>query len=218
MCIQAEREMVNLPDTEIINDIISREWEMFQQTTNAGGRASCQDDYDTFYGMRFGQFVSWSQDVLESYLNDLKAAEQAGRNLIAEKYLNMMEHTYPEEYELQKAALHELSAEHRALADTICEEMISMTIPLREEFPRVCNSGRPLRSSEDLLWGPSVETYQRGELYTYSYETLTALKKHIDTLRSQGLSLARLILENSVRHYGYESLEKAEKAIGRASE
>ncbi len=203
-----------MPDTEIIGDVISREWDMFQQTVNAGGRASCQDDFNTFYGMRFGQFVSWSDTALGSYLADLKAAALAGRNLVAEKYLRMMEHTFPAEYEAQKSALPELSAEQKAAADEICEEMLVMTVPLREKFPRVCGAGRPLRSSEDALRGTSVETYQRGELYTYSLETLLALKEHMDSLTAGGQSLARTILENSVRHYGYESLEKAEKSLG----
>ena len=34
---------------ELINQIISEEYRMFSEVQNIGGRASCQDDYDTFY-------------------------------------------------------------------------------------------------------------------------------------------------------------------------
>ena len=33
---------------ELINQIISEEYRMFSEVQNIGGRASCQDDYDTF--------------------------------------------------------------------------------------------------------------------------------------------------------------------------
>ena len=50
--------MTNIPRTgsikdPVINDIIKYEWDMFQETENIGGRASCQDQYDTFYANRY---------------------------------------------------------------------------------------------------------------------------------------------------------------------
>ena len=59
------------PRDERINRIIELEWNMFDQVTNTGGRAACQDDEWTFYVMRFSQFASFSEEMLESYEQDL---------------------------------------------------------------------------------------------------------------------------------------------------
>lgn len=196
--------------------IIAAEWEMFQATNNKGGRASCQDDYKTFRNMRSGQFDAWSDECCESYLDDLWAAELEGRNLIAEKYLNMMKNTFPAEYEKQKHFLPYMSEKKLALADEICDEMIAQTVPLREFYPHVGDSGRPLYSKDDRIF-TSVQTYQLGELLTYSEKTLELLKKHIFALKEEGKSLAREILRNSVCSYGFTSLEQAEEYLGKSS-
>ena len=71
---------------------------MFQTVKNIGRKASCQDNKKTFYLIRSSQFRSWSIEILDSYLIDLKEAEGKGRNLLTEKYARMMESTSPEEY------------------------------------------------------------------------------------------------------------------------
>ena len=197
-------------DKTLRNYIVDAEWEMFQSTQNRGGRASCQDDYTTFYNMRMAQFAAWSDEAAESYLEDLREAEDEGRNLIAEKYLNMMKRTHPAEYEAQKHFLPLVSEEKFLLAEEICDEMIAQTIPLREAFPRVGESGRPLFSEADKKGFTSVQTYQLGELLTYSEKTLYLLRKHVFTLKEAGRSLAREVLSRSVCSYGFSSLEEAE--------
>ena len=49
--------------------IISIEWDMFQDVNNIGGRASCQDDYETFEIMRRSQYENWTEEMLDIYLN-----------------------------------------------------------------------------------------------------------------------------------------------------
>ena len=195
--------------------IVAAEWDMFQRTHNKGGRASCQDDYVTFYQMRIAQFAAWSDDAAESYWEDLKTAGEQGRNLVAEKYLNMMKSTHPAEYEAQKHMLPPVSEEKAALADEICGEMIAQTIPLREAFPHVGESGRPLFSGEDKRGFTSVQTYQLGELLTCSEKTLRLLKKHLFALKAEGRSLAKEITSRSVCSYGFSSLEEAEAFVCR---
>ena len=82
----------------LIDRIIEIEWKMFQGVSNIGGRASCQEDLKTFQIMRSSQAASWSEEALESYLDDLKNAESAGRNLLSEKYARMMLSTSLAEY------------------------------------------------------------------------------------------------------------------------
>lgn len=195
---------------KLINEIADMEWDMFQRVHNNGGRASCQNDPETFYGMRCGQFLAWETPVLESYARDLKSAQESGRNLLAEKYLRMMESTFPREYELQKARLPEVSERAARLAEEICMEMIAQTAALRERFPLVGGAGRPLYSSEDRPGDTSVETYQRCELLTYSEQTLEKLHTQVFEMKERGESLALAELENSVCHYGYENIRQAE--------
>ena len=75
---------------ERISDILSREWNMFQKVQNTGGRASCQDDQRGFCVMRGAQFAAWDDAMLASYQKDLIRAEEAGENLLSEKYGYMM--------------------------------------------------------------------------------------------------------------------------------
>ncbi len=199
----------------IREQIAAAEWEMFQATHQKGGRASCQDDWDTFYRMRLAQFNAWSDQAAESYLEDLRAAGAQGRNLIAEKYLHMMEHTYPAEYEAQKHFLPSLSEEKRMLANEICDEMIAQTIPLRQAFPHVSETGRPLFRSEDRPGVTSIQTYQLGELLTYSEKTLQLLKKHLFVLQAEGRSLAEEVMSRSVCSYGFSSLGDAERYLAK---
>lgn len=190
--------------------IIAAEWDMFQVTKNKGGRASCQDDYTTFYNMRMAQFDAWSDEAAESYLEDLNDAKAHGRNLIAEKYMHMMKSSHPAEYEAQKHMLPSISQEKFALANEICTEMITQTIPLREEFPYIGETGRPLFSDADQYGFTSVQTYQLGELLTYSEKTLRLLKMHIFALKAEDKSLAREVTSSSVCSCGFSSLEEAE--------
>ena len=48
----------------VIEKIIELEWNQFQAVHNEGGRASCQDDRETFDIMRGSQFADWPQNLL----------------------------------------------------------------------------------------------------------------------------------------------------------
>ncbi|MBR2520908.1 MAG: DUF4125 family protein [Oscillospiraceae bacterium] len=199
---------------ETIARIIELEWGMFQ-TVNPDGsyRAPCQDDRPTFVGMRHGQFESWPQEALDSYLRDLEQAVQSGRNLVREKYIHMMEHTSPASYIRLIGQISAPSPEVSAAADRLTAMLVEQTVPLFEAYPNVAGGGRPLRSSEDPKGVISIETYQRGELLTYSAQTLSILSGYVEELAEKGVSMARIILENSLAHYGFHSLEEAESCV-----
>lgn len=201
-----------IPGKETIDRIVNIEWDMFQNVNKPGIRADCQDDRSTFEGMRRGQFEAWSVEVAESYLDDLNAAPAAGRNLVMEKYIHMMKSIAPLQYE--KLALHLTypDKEGMLLVDAITDKMIDQTRELFRKYPFVSGSCRPLYSADDSQDLTSIESYQRGELQTYSNKTLKAYKWHLLALEASGISLAKLILEGSAKHYGYKTLDDAEAA------
>ena len=90
---------------DLMSEIIKLEWEMFSHVSNVGGPASCQLRPDTFKIMRKSQAATWPDELLTSYLEDLKAATRDGRNIMTEKYARMMESTFPEEYRTLAASL-----------------------------------------------------------------------------------------------------------------
>ena len=56
---------------DMITSIISREWDFFDKVQNKGGRAGCQDDFETFNIMRKSQFLAWNEETLKNYLEVL---------------------------------------------------------------------------------------------------------------------------------------------------
>ena len=62
----------------LINEIVSLEWEAFDKVENEGGRADCQDDWNTFSIMRTSQYYTWTSDMLKSYIHDFHVANERG--------------------------------------------------------------------------------------------------------------------------------------------
>ncbi len=195
---------------KLIDSIVEAEWNMFQATNNEGGRADCQNNWNTFQLMRKSQFMAWEEEMLESYLSDLKEGELKGRNLIAEKYARMMESTAPEEYENIKDRLSVIDKDRKAIAEQVIAIQVGWLEDFRKEYPKLSMQTRYIHTSEDTAWDTSAETYLRGELDTYSEQTFIMYCRYVIRLYQEGKNLNRMIVENTVRQYGYRSLEDAE--------
>lgn len=195
---------------ELINQIVELEWKQFQGVHNEGGRASCQDDRETFDIMRKSQFLAWDDEVVESYWQDLQAAEDRDWNLLTEKYARMMESTAPQEYANLASALPVRSEKRLALQ----EEILNINVGWEEDFaanyPNVSGTGRKIHTYEDTPFDTSAETYARGELGTYSDETVEKYYHMCCRLKAAGESLSVKTLLNMVKFYGYETIEEAE--------
>jgi hypothetical protein len=195
-------------NNDLINKLVETEWHMFSAVQNIGGPASCQSDRETFEIMRKSQFEAWSDELLSSYKDDLEAARSAGRNLLTEKYGRMMEHVFPLEYAKIASSLPPVSDKKKAAAARIARKTADAQAALAKKYPLLIGRGRPIYAREDTPFTTSLETYMKSELLTYSEKTLSLLKA---ALGETDLSL--LIMENTVRHYGYASLEEAEKRL-----
>ena len=194
-----------------IDDIILLEFKQFQATQNEGGRAECQDDFETFNIMRKSQYLAWDDDLIKSYYNDLLQAESKPWNLVTEKYARMMESTSPDEYRALADKLPRRNAERL----NIQEEIIKIRVRQEEEFarqyPNLHDTARPIHTSEDTPWDTSFETYQRGELGTYSDETVNLYHDMIMRMDKNGENLSEKTVANMVKFYGFDSVKSADE-------
>ncbi|MDD6202733.1 MAG: DUF4125 family protein, partial [Lachnospiraceae bacterium] len=198
---------------DLIDALVKEEWEAFDKVENEGGRASCQDDWNTFSIMRKSQYLEWSEEMLQSYLNDFAVAKQKGWNLITEKYGRMMESTTPDHYEKIKDKLPYLSPGKKQIIEEIVKIQVGFMEELAGKYPMVASTARSIHTYEDNPYNTSYETYLRGELSTYSDETLQLYGRFIVSLASNGENLAMRIMENTAKLYGYASLDDLEEQL-----
>lgn len=204
--LEAKEEM-----NPIIEQIVEMEWEMFQNVRNTGGRAACQDDFETFHVMRKSQFLTWDLPLLESYWQDLQEGKVQGRNLVMEKYAYMMESTAPKEYEAIATGLPKISEEKQAMIEQIVAIQVGWREEFAEKYPHLSGQARIIRTSEDTLYDISFETYLRGELKTYSMQTLVLYGRRIVAFVQEQKNMTEEIMRYTTAFYGYKTLEDAEQ-------
>ena len=196
---------------EKLQRLIRLEWEEFQNVHNKGSRAPCQDDRKTFWIMRSSLFAPWSEEMIDSWYDDLLTARAEGHELVAEKSAWMMERTAPEEFQQIKHLLKVPSGESLALiAEIISLEMRGMD-EYRKTYPYLAAQNRDFRSEADTENSISFETYLWGELHTYSVRTLRLYFDMAKRLQSRNSSMALSVMEHTVKAYSYASLEDAEQ-------
>ena len=195
----------------LIDEVILREWKMFQKVQNEGGRADCQDDWKTFRIMREAQYAPWPAALIELLNIDLMYAEEQGRNLMVEKYARMMISTAPEQFRDIEPHLPVISEEKRALTEDIISIHKSWMEEHARTYPALTARGRVLYTSQDSEWNTSSETYLRGELLTWSAGTLKEYLKFLQECQAEGRNLVNEQDESAVKAYGFESLEEAEQ-------
>ncbi len=212
---EAKKMMPEIETTKktLVDKIVKEEWNQFQRVQNEGGRASCQDDWNTFEIMRKSQFYTWNDETLRSYLQDLKDAEDAGWNLVMEKYARMMEHTAPELYENFEKDLPKRGELRIQLQELLLCIMMRWTRAMQQEYPDLIKMGRKISSAEDANWDTSSETYLRGELGTYSDRTLQLYAQMILDYMEHKENPVKQNLNYTVHFYGYDSLDTANHKI-----
>ena len=191
----------------MIEEIIEREWAFFDQVQHIDGRAACQDDFETFQIQRTAQFKAYNHDTLASYLQDLRTYKKMGYNPMMLKYARMMETSDPEYYQTIKEQLPPINA----MTSQLIEAIVSIEVTMREEFnelyPSFAKKVRVTHTSEDEKDSVSFETYLRGELSTYSSRTLYLYGQMIVHMANQNENMIIKIQEETVKAYGYQSLE-----------
>lgn len=203
-------DFATLSNEELADQIARIEFEAFDKVRNVGGRASCQNDWYTFSIMRKSQYLTWNRIMLLQYLYDFNIEYANGHNLIEEKYGRMMQSTAPNEYEQIKDYFPVLSAEKKAIIEQIVAMQVGWMEAFEQQYPKLAGNARSIHTTEDNLFNTSYETYLRGELGTYSDKMLELYGRYVvDCARREG-NLAYEIMQNSVKLYGYKSMEEAE--------
>lgn len=198
---------------DLVEEVIRHEWDQFQRTENEGGRAACQGNWPMFHQMRASQFMTWPEDLLRSYLDDLTEADMAGRNLVTEKYARMMASTAPDEYrERIEPFIPRLSGTRIADQERVIAVQVAWARDFRERYPKLGAAMRVLTTAEDTPEDTSFETYLRGELGTYSDRTLARYAAMVEDLRDAGRNLTEETVLNTVRLGGFADLDEAEAA------
>ena len=198
---------------DLVEEVIRREWDQFQRTENEGGRASCQGNWPMFHQMRASQFMTWPEDLLRSYLDDLDEANRMGRNLVTEKYARMMASTAPDEYrERIEPFIPRLSDERVARQERVIAVQVAWARDFRGRYPKLGAAMRVLTTAEDTPEDTSFETYLRGELGTYSDRTMALYEAMVEDLQAAGRNLTEQTVANTVRLGGFADLEEAEAA------
>lgn len=194
----AENREYNTKD-ELINQIISEEYRMFSEVQNIGGRASCQDDYDTFYIMRCAQHSIFAENTLKSYLQDIEDAQKAERNLITEKYSWMMEETDPAWFE-EKLSPHlpRLSPRKMRLVESMTVTFMNCYEDVKKQYPNMLAWGR---DPYDNQGGASIRLYFSGELKTWSEGTLLLACQDIISHLEKHENPVRMIYEKIMDFY-----------------
>lgn len=198
---------------ELINEIILREWEMFKVLKNTGGPAECQNNKPEFEIMRKGQWEKLPINILQSYLIDIKNAEEVGRNLLEEKYIRMMKFSAPKEFEEVKHLLPELSPGIEVLINKIEKIYLMWGDEFEKKFPKFSKLCRPLRNEGDIPEKASLQTYLRGELSSYSLKTVLFYSDYIEECVKKGVNLIYETHKEVVKMKGFESIESVENAL-----
>lgn len=201
---------------ELVDTIARLEFEAFDKVQNEGGRASCQNDWATFSIMRKSQYLTWNRTMLTQYLYDFNREYQLGHNLIEEKYGRMMESTAPERYEEIKDHFPKLTEEKKAIIEQICGMQVGWMEEFSREYPALADNARSIHTYEDNPFDTSYETYLRGELGTYSDKMLELYGRYIVEYAKVEGNLARDIMTNNVKMYGYSDIEEAERKTAAA--
>jgi hypothetical protein len=182
----------------LIEKILELELNMF---LNVPSRypASCQENPDAFRLYRRVQFSVWSEDTLQSYLDDLSQAKGKGDNLMTLKYARM-ENLIP-------------PLNENPIIDRIVQMELEAQREMLSRYPNILGQGRPLE--DDSPGVTSFKTYLRGELETYSDRTLERLCRDIQQARDKGENRAQQQYTHLVRNLGYDSIDEVEDRLSK---
>ncbi len=174
----------------IVEQILEIEVQMFLRVPT-GEEPSCRAHMEDMQLHRRGQFAGWSQATCASYLEDLKRAKTAGKNLMTLKYARMDDLIPP---------LSENPLIHR-----IRERFLQWQREVIAGYPKTM---RGARDPDDF------SNYLGAELETYSDKTLELLAAEVESCHRAGGNMSLEVYRFLARQSGYASLDDMEQSLG----
>jgi hypothetical protein len=175
---------------QIVEQIVAIEVEMFR-TVPTGQEPACREHLEAMQLHRRGQFAGWSQATCASYLEDLRRAEAAGKNLMTLKYARMDNLIPP---------LSENPLVHR-----IRQRFLQWQGEVIAHYPNI------MRGARDL---DDFSNYLGAELETYSDKTLELLFADVESCRRAGGNMSLEVYRFLAGQSGYASLDEMEQSLG----
>ena len=165
---------------DLIDQILDIEYRMFM-SVNAREPAPCREDGMSFRLHRKASFSAWSGRTLESYLRDLKEAEQQDKNLMTLKYARMEDLIPP--------------VNENPIISDIVSIQLKWQREVFEKYPLFMAGARPVNDDEssDTDELTSFQNYLRGELETYSDKTLNSLYEDIRGYKEKSENMSEVI-------------------------
>lgn len=168
----------------VLDKIVAYEWDMLQKTNSRQKHLECRNNKYTFHLMRKSQWAIYPLDIQAKYLRDIHLALQDGRNLMVEKYAYMMQDFVAEEFEAIKDRLPSISPKKEELVKAILEQHFIWHDEAKRLLPKTMERGRC--SCQTISNEVSIFVYLKGELYTYSEDTLEGILNYNQSLVAQG--------------------------------
>jgi hypothetical protein len=181
---------------DLIEQILNIEWQMFSRVKSATP-AACQRAPDRFQKIRGSNYEMWTKEMLESYLHDLKMAQEAGRNLVTEKYARMDNLIPP--------------LNTNPLLSKIVEIETKWQKEIMKKFPAVYD--RLCRNTSQVQNGSNFSIYLKSELETYSDRTIQLYYEHVKKAVDKGRNIALDALKKLIKKAGYRDLDHAENYL-----
>jgi len=173
----------------VIEQILEIEVEMFLRVP-AEEETSCRTHMSDMKLHRRGQFAGWSNNTCLSYLEDLKKAKDAGRNLMTLKYARM-DNLIPPLNDSQRIP-------------KILDRFVDWQKAFIAQYPAIMSRGRDMAD---------FANYLRSELETYSDRTLELLAADVDAAVQEGRNLSMEVYLTLARQSGYATLNDLEMAL-----
>ncbi|MDY2987877.1 MAG: DUF4125 family protein [Peptoniphilus sp.] len=177
----------------LLKNILVSEWMFFKSVKSIKGKEPCQKDMATFLNSRLSYWSIYNENILKSYLFDLELAKSQDRNLITEKYAYMMKETDYLYYKEIENFLPIVDSEKSSLVNSILNIHILWEEELVSSHSNLLDNSRNLYKNTLL---PSILTYFRSELYTYSKQTLKLILEQYNNSYSLGINLVEENLKN----------------------